>query len=136
MRDRERPHPSPHLLQTLSNKRRKSDISNARLKYNSAVKIGKLQCKRYCLFGKFLCKKAFRIVYTILDSSCAGTKTLLIGLLLKHTNSDFGFVSLTKRSCASPILKVDSLYLSNRFLCHSLPDRFSCRYEKLHGITV
>ena len=52
-------------------------------------------------------------VHTIPDSCCAGTKPYRIGLLFTHKNSDWGAISVTERSCATPISKVGS-HISDR----------------------
>ena len=41
-------------------------------------------------------------------------KPFQIDLQSTHNNSDFGAISVTERSCASPILKVER-YISDRF---------------------
>ena len=41
-------------------------------------------------------------------------KPFQIDLQFKHKNSDFGAISVTERSCASPILKVER-HISDRF---------------------
>ena len=41
-------------------------------------------------------------------------KSYQIGLLFTHKNSDFGAISVTERSCAAPISKVES-HISDRF---------------------
>ena len=41
-------------------------------------------------------------------------KPFQIDLQFKHNNSDFGAISVTERSCASPILKVER-HISDRF---------------------
>ena len=51
--------------------------------------------------------RAMFIVYCM-DSSCVGTKTIPgIGLLFTHKNRDFGAISVTERSCAVTISKVE-----------------------------
>ena len=48
-------------------------------------------------------------VHTIPDSFCAGTKTIPDGAsVYTHKNRDFGAISVTERSCATPISKVES----------------------------
>ena len=48
-------------------------------------------------------------VYTVLDSFCAGTKTIPDrASVYTHKNRDFGAISVTERSCATPISKVES----------------------------
>ena len=52
-------------------------------------------------------------VYTIPDSFSAGTKPYRIWLLFTHKNGDFGAISVTDGSCATPISKVES-HISDR----------------------
>ena len=53
--------------------------------------------------------KAMFILYQV--ALAPGRKPHLVGLLFTHGKGDFGAISVTKRSCASPIAKV---------LCHFL----------------
>ena len=48
------------------------------------------------------------VVHTIPDSFCAGMKTIPGRALFTHKNGDFGAVSVTERSCAAPISKLES----------------------------
>ena len=55
-------------------------------------------------------RDAYQIgVHTIPDSFCAGTKTIPDrASVYTHKNRDFGAISATERSCATPISKVES----------------------------
>ena len=55
-------------------------------------------------------RDAYRVgVHTIPDSFCAGTKTIPDrASVYTHKNRDFGAISVTERSCATPISKVES----------------------------
>ena len=53
-------------------------------------------------------------VQTLLDSFCAGTKIIPdIGLLFTHKNGYFGAISVTERSCNSPVSQVESHTISD-----------------------
>ena len=53
------------------------------------------------------------ILYRI--SFCVCTKTIPgVGLLFTHKNGDFDLISVTERSCAAPVSKVER-YISDRF---------------------
>ena len=54
-------------------------------------------------------------LHTIQDGFCAGTKTILdrVSVPNTHKNGDFGEISITKRSCAAPVSKVES-HISDR----------------------
>ena len=54
-------------------------------------------------------------VRTIQESFCVCRKSIPgIGLLFTHKNGDFGLISVTERSCAAPVSKVER-YISDRF---------------------
>ena len=71
---------------------------------------------------------------------CSHYTGLLLRMHENHTgygfcsqkNGDFGAISVTKRSCAASIFKVES-HISNRYV-HTIPSSFSRRYEKLSSI--
>ena len=69
-------------------------------------------------------RDAYRIgVDTILDSFCAGMKTIPDrASVYTHKNRDFGAIFVTERSCATPISKVESYIY--RIVVHIILDSF------------
>jgi len=53
--------------------------------------------------------KVFKTMFTLYGVAFAPARKLYqIGFLFPHKNGDFGAISVTERSCASPISKVES----------------------------
>ena len=75
-----------------------------------ALSVTERSCPRQSLKWRVTYRKG---VYTILpDSFCAGKKTIPDrASVYTHKNRDFGAISVTERSCATPISKVES-YIS------------------------
>ena len=73
-----------------------------------AISVKERGCAAPCQSLKW--RDAYRIgVHTIPDSFCAGTKTIPDrASVYTHKNRDFGAISVTERSCATPISKVES----------------------------
>ena len=71
------------------------------------------QCNRTFTNIAIVLAWAVFILYRI--SFCVGAKTIpAIGLLFTHKTGDFDLISVTERSCAAPVSKVER-YISDRF---------------------
>ena len=57
----------------------------------------------------------FFIIIIFFWSQMRAYSSKSVGPLLTHKNGDFGMISVTRRSCAAPILKVDR-HISDTFL--------------------
>ena len=77
--------------------------------------------------------KGLGCFHTTPDSSfCTGAKIIPdTGLLFTHKNRDFSAVSVTERTCAALISKVESHIIIG---VRTIPDCFSWRHEKTSGM--
>ena len=71
--------------------------------------------KRLILFSAVESDAVLGYGYTILHSSCAGTKNISDRAFVHTRNADFGLIFVAERCCTASVLKVNR-HISDRFL--------------------
>ena len=67
-----------------------------------------------------------------LDTFCADTIKIWIGILLTHWNGDFSAISVTERGAL--LRQIIKWTVTYRIGIHTFPDSFSCKHEETLGI--